>query len=256
MDNAEVILRVQGISKAFGGLTVLDDVGFSVRRGEVCAVIGPNGAGKSTLFDIVGGATAPDSGRVHFAGQDVTALRPEQRAARGMARTFQELRLFESLTAFENVVLPALNASGSGLMTILLGWPGERAARRHAHQMAEGLLDRLRLRHRRDVAAGALSHGEKRLLEIGRALALKPRLLILDEPTSGLNAQNKRLFVETVLPALREGVDAVIIIEHDMDVVMSVSDNVVVLAHGRKIAEGAPADVQRNADVVREYFGT
>ncbi|MEQ1804917.1 MAG: ABC transporter ATP-binding protein [Burkholderiaceae bacterium] len=256
MDDAEVVLRVHGIRKAFGGLMVLDDVGFTVRRGQVCAVIGPNGAGKSTLFDIVGGVTAPDAGSVEFCGADVTLLRPEQRAARGMARTFQELRLFESLSAFENLAVPALNAAGSGLLSIVLGFPAERAARRSAHAMAEALLDRLRLRHRRNVAAGALSHGEKRLLEIGRALALKPRLLILDEPTSGLNAPNKRLFVETVLPALREGVDAVVIIEHDMDVVMTVSDNVIVLAHGRKIAEGAPAGVQRNADVVREYFGT
>ncbi|MDB5857186.1 MAG: livG, partial [Ramlibacter sp.] len=238
------LLQVAGIGKRFGGVDALSDVSFDVSAGQVCSVIGPNGAGKSTLFDIVAGGMRPDGGRVHFAGEDITALPAHQRARRGLARTFQELRLFNSMTALENIAAAALARGRSNLFGVLAGLRSERAERRQAYEQAQALLERFRLGHRRDVPAGLLSHGQKRLVELARALALGPRMLVLDEPTSGLNAENKELFINAVLPSLREGVEAVVIIEHDMDVVMQVSDKVVVLAHGRKICEGSPAAVQ------------
>jgi branched-chain amino acid transport system ATP-binding protein len=250
------LLQVAGIVKRFGGVDALSDVTFDVSAGQVCSVIGPNGAGKSTLFDIVAGGMRPDGGRVHFAGEDITALPAHQRARRGLARTFQELRLFNSMTALENIAAAALARGRSNLFGVLAGLRSERAERRRAYEQAQALLERFRLGHRRDVPAGLLSHGQKRLVELARALALEPRMLVLDEPTSGLNAENKELFISAVLPSLREGVEAVVIIEHDMDVVMQVSDKVVVLAHGRKICEGSPAAVQADPDVAREYFGT
>jgi branched-chain amino acid transport system ATP-binding protein len=250
------LLQVEGIGKRFGGVDALTDVTFEVSAGQVCSVIGPNGAGKSTLFDIVAGGVRPDTGRVRFGGEDITALPAHRRAQRGLARTFQELRLFDSMTALENIAAAPLARSRSGLFGVLAGLRSERAERKRAYEQAQALLERFRLGHRRDVPAGLLSHGQKRLVELARALALGPRMLVLDEPTSGLNAENKELFVSAVLPSLREGVEAVVIIEHDMDVVMAVSDKVVVLAHGRKICEGSPAAVQADPEVAREYFGT
>jgi len=257
MDDVQVaVLEVRGISKAFGGVAALDSVDFAVRRGEVCSIIGPNGAGKSTLFDIVAGVQTPDAGRISFQGQDITTMAPHRRARLGLARTYQELRLFGSMTTFENLMVAPFCTGRAGVLDILFCTPRERRERVAAHAVAEALLDRLKLRHRRDLPVGVLSHGQKRLVEIGRAIAGRPKLLILDEPTAGLNAENKQLFVEVVLPSLRDGVEAVVLIEHDMDVVMTVSDRVIVLAHGRKIAEGRPAAVQDDPVVMREYFGT
>ena len=250
------VLEIEGVSRAFGGIVALSEVTFAVERGQLYAVIGPNGAGKSTLFDIITGLTKPDQGRIRYLGEDVTTLRPDERARRGMARTFQELRLWNDLTVFENLVLGPLSRGRSGILGILFGLPLARRETEEAEAIAEELLARLKLGHRRDVPAGLLSHGQKRLVEIGRALALRPHLLILDEPTAGLNAENKALFVEAVLPSLRERIETVLLIEHDMDVVMSASDRVAVLAHGRKIAEGSPLAVQQDSNVIREYFGT
>lgn len=250
------VLEVDAIRKSFGGVVALHDVTMSVDAGQLFSVIGPNGAGKSTLFDIITGLTKPDSGAVRYRDRDITRLRPDQRARLGMARTFQELRLFNDLTVFENLIIGPLSQGKSGLLGTVLGSRNARRESVEARTIAEDLLLRLALGHRRNEPAGLLSHGQKRLLEVGRALALKPRLLVLDEPTAGLNAKNKALFVDVVLPALREQIETVLLVEHDMDVVMSVSNTVAVLAHGRKIAEGAPETIQANPDVIREYFGT
>ncbi len=250
------VLNVENVSIEFGGVVAVDNVEISVEKGELYSVIGPNGAGKTTLFNVITGVYTPTTGRIRFGGEDVTRRRADQRASLGLARTFQELRLFEDMTVFENIVVGPLSQRGGNLLEILLGLPRVRKLRTESYEIADDLIEKLGLVHRRDIAAGLLSHGEKRLVEIGRALALNPRILILDEPTAGLNTPNKILFVNETLALLRERVETILLIEHDMDIVMSVSDRVAVMAHGRKIAEGTPSEIQRNPDVLREYFGT
>ena len=243
------------MSIEFGGVVAVDDVELSVEKGELFSVIGPNGAGKTTLFNVITGVYTPTKGKILFGGVDVTHRRADKRVALGLARTFQELRLFEDMTVHENVAVSHLWQSGGNLFEILLGLPRERKLRARSYDVADELIERLGLSHRRDVAAGNLSHGEKRLVEVARALALNPRILILDEPTAGLNTPNKILFVNETLKLLRERVETILLIEHDMDIVMEVSDRIAVMAHGRKIAEGPPIEIQRNPDVLREYFG-
>ncbi len=250
------VLEVERVSVEFGGVVAVDKVDISVEKGELFSLIGPNGAGKTTLFNVITGVYKPTQGCVRFGGEDVTRRRADQRAALGLARTFQELRLFEDMTVLENIAVGPLWQRGGNLLEIMFGLPRERRFRKECHEIADDLISRLGLVHRRDVAAGLLSHGEKRLVEIGRALALSPRILILDEPTAGLNTPNKMLFLNETLTMLRDRVETILLIEHDMDIVMEVSDRVAVMAHGRKIAEGSPAEIQRNPEVVREYFGT
>ena len=250
----DVLLSIQNLTRKFGGLVALEDVSFDVPAGAVCALIGPNGAGKTTLINVLSGLTPPNGGRVWLAGEDVTGRSPREMARRGMARTFQHIRLFVDLTVIENVIVGRhLHRRGS-VTAALLRLRASREDDRRAREDAAALLDRLGLSGLAGVPAGTLSYGDQRRVEIARALATAPRLLLLDEPAAGLNpAETRRLasFLQTVAA---EGV-TLIVIEHDMELVHAISSQAVVLNFGRKIAEGTPASIRDTPAVVEAYLG-
>jgi branched-chain amino acid transport system ATP-binding protein len=244
----EPVLRVDGVRKRYGALAAVDGVSLTVAPGEIHALIGPNGAGKSTLIRIVAGEIVPDAGRVAFRGRDVTHLDVAGRARMGLARTFQVSSVIPDFTVAENLALARVGASGR-VFGFLAGAMRDRATAEAAGAQAEvaGLAGRL------GVRAEALSHGERRRLEIAMALALEPRLLLLDEPMAGLGAEAAATF-GTRLAALKARVP-ILLVEHDMDAVFCLSDRISVLAEGRVIAAGAPAEIRRDAAVRRVYLG-
>ena len=255
---APPLLAAEGIGIAFGGLTALEGVGFAARAGEVLAIIGPNGAGKTTLFNIVSGLYRPSAGRVLLAGQPVTGLPPHRLAALGLSRTFQNLQVFFRMTAAENVMVGRHLQEGAGraggLLSDLLRLPGTRARNRATRAAAMALLEEVGLADLADVPAGALPYGALKRLEIARALAAAPRVLLLDEPAAGCNPVETEEVDRLIEQVAARGV-AVVLIEHDMKLVMRISRRVVVLNQGRMLAEGTPAEVRRNPEVVAAYLG-
>ncbi len=249
------ILRLQGITRRFGGLVALDDVSLDITGEGISAVIGPNGAGKTTLFNIISGFVAPSAGRVIFDGDDITGHAPETIARRGLIRTFQLVQLFEGLTVLENVKVGCHLQTHGGLRAAVL--PGRAARAEEAAVDAEGhrLLAQTGLSDQTETLAAVLPYGKKRLLEITRALAAKPKLLLLDEPAAGLNPQETETLA-TLLRQIAAAGTAILLIEHDMSLVMSVTDHIAVLDFGRLIATGKPEDVRRNPDVIAAYLGT
>lgn len=247
-------LTVDNATKRFGGLVAVDGVSFEVPTTGVTAVIGPNGAGKTTLFNLISGALEPSSGRVLFEGEDVTRLAPEKRAARGLVRTFQLVKLFADLTAVENVAVGAHLKSRGGLLAALLGTPSTRAMERRVDEKSRALLDRVGLGTVADRRADTLSYGRRRLLEVARALAAEPRLLLLDEPAAGLDAEESARLSSLIREVAAEGT-SVLLIEHDMQLVMNTADQVVVVDFGRKIAQGSPAEVKADPAVIAAYLG-
>ncbi|MCR4403293.1 MAG: ABC transporter ATP-binding protein [Firmicutes bacterium] len=250
-----VLLELKKVSKRFGGLRAVDGFDLDVCEGKITSLIGPNGAGKTTVFNLITGIYRPDEGEILFAGRDLVGRMPHQVAEAGIARTFQTLRLFENLTCFENVLAGQHCRGRAGVLASILRTAAQRAEDERMKTEAERCLRQMGLWTWRDELARNLPYGNRRRLEIARALATKPRLLILDEPAGGLNEEETAGLMDLIEEIRASGV-TVFLIEHDMQVVMGVSDVVAVMDNGQKISEGTPEEVQSDARVVEAYLGT
>ncbi|MCL8384707.1 ABC transporter ATP-binding protein [Xanthobacter aminoxidans] len=254
MTSKTPLLDVNGIGISFGGLRAVDEVSFKVGAGEVFSIIGPNGAGKTTLFNLVTGIYRPSRGSVRLDGADITAVPPHRRVSRGMARTFQNLQIFFRMTAVENVMVGCALSERTSFLADMLGLPSVFRQNRVTREKALALLDRVGLADLADAPAGALPYGALKRLEIARALAADPKILLLDEPAAGCNAVETEAIDHLIAEIAKAGV-AVVLIEHDMKLVMKISDRVLVLAQGRPLAEGPPRAVRENPQVIAAYLG-
>jgi branched-chain amino acid transport system ATP-binding protein len=248
------ILTVEGLTKWFGGLPAVHDVNLTLEEGQIFGLIGPNGAGKTTCFNLITGLIPPSAGRVTFRGRPLTGLKPNQITALGMARTFQNIRLFGAMTARENVIVGMHCRLKTGVMGGVFRTPSMRLEDARARAKADELLAFVGLEGQGDLPATALPYGAQRRLEIARALATDPRLLCLDEPAAGMNESESRALMELIRQIRARGI-TVLLIEHDMHVVMNLCDRIAVLNFGKKIAEGTPAEIQANEEVIQAYLG-
>lgn len=249
---------VENLTIRFGGLTAVDGVSFSVKKGTIFSIIGPNGAGKTTIFNCISGLYKPSKGRILFQGEEITGLKPHQIAKKGVARTFQNIELFSRMTTMENLMLGRHIHMKTGILggAALFGrrsGAGKEEVRHREH--VEKIIDLLDLQSARNQFVGSLPYGTQKLVELGRALALEPRLLLLDEPSAGMNSEEKQDLIFWIKDIQDELGVTILLIEHDMKMVMDISDRVLAINFGRPIVEGLPDEVQRHPDVLKAYLG-
>jgi branched-chain amino acid transport system ATP-binding protein len=251
----DVLLAVEGVSLAFGGVKAVSDVSFDIRKGEIRAIIGPNGAGKTSMLNVINGFYHPQAGRITFKGKTRKAMRPHAAAAGGIARTFQNVALFKSMTTLDNIMAGrSLKMHKSFFWQIFRHGPALREEIEH-RKTAEEIIDFLEIEHIRRIPVGKLPYGLQKRVELGRALAMEPDLLLLDEPMAGMNLEEKEDMSRYILSMNNYYGTTIALIEHDMGVVMDLSDRVVVLDYGRKIADGTPDEVKKNKAVIDAYLG-
>ncbi|MBA7573745.1 Lipopolysaccharide export system ATP-binding protein LptB [subsurface metagenome] len=251
---ADRLLEIRSLSRSFGGLKAVNDVSFTVQAGSIKSVIGPNGAGKTTLFNLISGMLPSDSGAVRKNGKEITRLQPHRITALGICRTFQTTKLFSRMTVLENVMVGRHPRTKAGFLSGVLNLPWTWKEEREIRERSFELLDSLGLTDTAEDLASNLPFGKQRRLEIARALATEPSLLLLDEPAAGLNIYETREMADLVLKIRKWGI-TVLLVEHDMSLVMDISDEIVVLNYGSKVAEGRPEEIQRDPEVIRIYLG-
>lgn len=248
-------LHVHDVSLSFGGIRALSDISFSVRPGEILAIIGPNGAGKTSLVNSITGFYHPQQGSIIFQGQDITAKPPYQRAKLGISRTFQNIALYTNMTTLDNLMAARHIHMRSNLLTGALFWGPARREEIEHRQIVEAIIDFLEMEAIRKTIVGNLSYGLRKRVELGRALACEPTLLLLDEPMAGMNVEEKEDMARFILDIHEQQQMTIVLIEHDMGLVMDISDRVVALDFGRKIAEGTPDEIKRDDRVIKAYLG-
>ncbi|MGI5879118.1 MAG: ABC transporter ATP-binding protein [Syntrophomonadaceae bacterium] len=250
-----MLLELKHISQEFGGLRALDEVNLAVNEGQIYGLIGPNGAGKTTLFNIITGIYQPAEGEVYFQGRKINGNPPHLVARMGIGRTFQNIRLFAKLSVLDNVRVGSHAVTHGGLFGSILGLPAVRREEKQTLQRAQALLEMVALQEKRQEYAENLSYGEQRRLEIARALALQPALLLLDEPAAGMNATEKQELMSLIHHIQKEMNLTILLVEHDMNLVMNICERIAVLDYGRKIADGSPEQVKNDERVIQSYLG-